>query len=500
MAIRSFSRYLLSKSRVMASRQCPRKLWLHIHHSELSDDDEIAGLRDGISVEEVARRLYAPKGNGILINRTSEGFTGAIALTKRMLVARRPIFEAGFASDDVSAFLDIVVPARTKTGSAWHVVEVKSSTDAKGYHREEAAFQVFVAEKAGLKVASVSVAHINRKFVYRRDGDFQGLLSEVDLTKESKARNGEVQKWISLARKIARSPTEPAATTGSHCYKPYACGFFEYCRSREPKATYPVEWLPRVQNKALKSYIEENEVIDMRQIPDDLLNERQKRVKAHSVSGTPYFDARGAKADLAASKPPFYFMDFETIPFGVPRWKGTRPYQQIPFQFSMHSRLKDGEYQHEAFLDLSGDDPSKPFAEALIDACGSKGSIFVYNAGFEGSRIEELSVRFRRLKANLQGIKGRLVDFLPIAEQRFYHPCQGGSWSIKKLLRAIAPHVSYEQLSGVQDGGMAMEAYLEAINPVTSEDRKTELRAQLLAYCKLDTHALVKVWEFFTNK
>jgi hypothetical protein len=205
MKIRSFPRYPLSKSRVMASRQCSRKLWLEIHHPELNDDGEITGFRNGFGVEEIARRLYAPKGNGILIDRAGEGFVGAIALTEKMLLSRRPIFEAGFISGDVSAFLDIIVPARTKAGPAWHIVEVKSSTDAKDYHHDEVAFQAFVAEKAGLKIASVFVAHINRDFLYRREGDFRGLPTKVDLTKEAKARRLEVLRWISVAKKIAGS-------------------------------------------------------------------------------------------------------------------------------------------------------------------------------------------------------------------------------------------------------------------------------------------------------
>ena len=293
-------------------------------------------------------------------------------------------------------------------------------------------------------------------------------------------------------------PDEPDFPMGRQCSDPWPCGFAGYCASEAPRIEYPVQWLPRATSKGLRQLFEEG-VTDMRDVPDDLLNERQLRVKAHTLAGQRYFDAAGAKQALSGSGLPAYFLDFETIQFAVPVWKGTRPYQQIPFQFSVHRLSRTGKLEHQGFLDLSGSDPSKAFAEALIAACGERGPVFVYNAPFENTRIKELAERYPRLRRDLLAIVERVVDLRPVAEKHFYHPDQQGSWSIKKVLPAVAPDLKYEDLDGVQDGGMAMAAYLEAIHPETSATRKAQIEAQLTRYCELDTYAMVRLWQFFVG-
>ena len=255
-----------------------------------------------------------------------------------------------------------------------------------------------------------------------------------------------------------------------------------------------------MQAKAVKELIETKAIKDLRDVPDEYLNDLQRRVKVQTLSGKPFFDHAGAAAELAQYNLPACFLDFETIYFAVPIWKGTRPYQQIPFQFSRHALSPTGELSHSEFLDLSGDDPSAPFAEALIAACAQVGPVFVYNAGFEAARIMELADRFPRLAGPLLAINERLVDLLPVARRHYYHPAQHGSWGIKSVLPTIATDLSYDKLVGVQDGGMAMTAYLEAVHPQTASARKDEIRRQLLDYCSLDTYALVRLWQYFTGR
>ena len=203
---------------------------------------------------------------------------------------------------------------------------------------------------------------------------------------------------------------------------------------------------------------------------------------------------------LAAHSMPAYFLDFESVQFAVPIWKGTRPYQQNCFQFSLHILDAAGSLGHEEFLDVSGDDPALTFAQTLVELCGEDGPVFVYNAAFERSRINELAARFAHCSAQLLAISARLVDLLPIARQHYYHPSQQGSWSIKSVLPAAVPELSYQALEGVQDGGMAMEAFQEAIHPTTTVERKAKIREQLLAYCKLDTYAMVRLWQVFAGR
>jgi Domain of unknown function(DUF2779) len=252
--------------------------------------------------------------------------------------------------------------------------------------------------------------------------------------------------------------------------------------------------------KLFKQHIVDDGVVDMASVKDNFLTERQKRVKAYTLSGETFFDDVGAAADLVAYQPPIYFMDFETVAFVAPIWKGTCPYQQISFQFSIHRLSEFGELQHIQFLDLSGNDPTERFAADLVVACGQQGVIFVYNAGFETSRIDELARRVPRLSQELFEINKRVVDLLPIARSRYYHPAQKGSWSIKSVLPCVAPDLRYDLLDGVQDGGMAVSAYLEAISADVSVQRKKIIEQQLLAYCELDTFAMVRIWNVFSGQ
>jgi hypothetical protein len=322
---------------------------------------------------------------------------------------------------------------------------------------------------------------------------------EEDLTNEAFGRSEEVRGWITEARKIAAKKREPLIATGEQCDSPFECGFKAYCQSQEPQAEQPIHWLPRISRRDLKEHIKAHGLTELRDVPDELINDKQQRVKAATLSGQTFFDQKGAAQALAAHKLPGYFLDFETIQFGVPIWKGTRPYQQIPFQFSMHRLSRTGKLEQQAFRALSGKDPSKAFAKALVVACGERGPIFVYNAGFEKTRIRELAERFPRLENSLLALNSRIVDLLPVAREYYYHPSQHGSWSIKKVLSALCPELRYDDLEGVQDGGMAMEVFLEALAPETSKTRKAEIERQLLDYCALDTYAMVRLWSAFTG-
>jgi hypothetical protein len=491
----------LSKSKLLAFRQCPKRLWLEVHSPELREDSTAtqASFNVGHQVGDIARRVYDPKGKGALIDPQAEGFDAAFARTQDLLKSAQPIFEAGFRTEGGLAFADVMLPVKQGAKLAWRMVEVKSSTSVKDYHRDDAAVQSFLARSSGVTLTGIALAHIDNSWVYPGNGDYSGLLVESDLTEDVFGRGEEVRGWISEAQQIVAMKKAPLTTTGKHCGDPYECRFLAHCQSQEPQADQPIHWLPGRLRDNLSEHIEANGLIELRDVPDDMLNDKQQRVKAATLSGQTWFDREASAKALADHKLPAYFMDFETIQFAVPIWKGTRPYQQIPFQFSVHLLSRTGKLEHQAFLDLSGADPSKSFAEALIVACGERGPIFVYNAAFETTRIRELSERFPRIAADLVALNERVVDLLPVARDHYYHPNQQGSWSIKAVLPALCPDLNYDNLNGVQDGGMAMIAFLEALEPATSAARKAEIESQLLAYCALDTYAMVRLWSAFTD-
>ena len=382
---------------------------------------------------------------------------------------------------------------------AWRMIEVKSSAVVRDYHRDDIAVQTFVAKEAGVPLKSVALAHIDSSWIYPGDGDYRGLLTETDFTADAFARTEEVRGWIADAQRFAALPEEPKVIVGPQCHVPFECGFCTYCNKDIPQPEYPIDWLPRL-SPAQRVRLAEQGINDLRHVPDELLGETQRMVKEHTLAGTVRFDAAGAAADLAPYGLPAYFLDFESVNFAVPIWKGTRPYQQIVFQFSLHKIKESGDLLQIGCLNLSGEDPSEELARALIKVCGKKGPVFVYFAGFETARIRELAKRFPDLAEPLLAINERVVDLLPIARNRYYHHRQQGSWSIKAVLPAIVPELSYDALDGVQDGGSAMNAFSEAIQPGTTPERKREIEKQLLAYCSLDTLAMVRLWEFFSGR
>jgi hypothetical protein len=490
-----------SKSKLMALRQCPKRLWLEVHRPDLRADSAAteASFQIGYQVGDIAQKIYDPEGRGALIDVQNEGFEQAFARSAALLQTTQPIFEAGFSAGGALAFSDVMLPEQKDGKQVWRMVEVKSATSVKPYHRDDVAVQAFIAQTAGVALESIALAHIDSSWVYPGDEDYRGLLKENDLTAEAFARTEEVQGWIAQAQSIVAEADEPVMAIGMHCDKPYECGFYDYCSRDEPKPEYPVYWLPRISATKIQNLAVQG-VDDLSDVPDDLLNDMQQRVKQHTLANTVFFDAAGAAADLAAHSLPAYFLDFETIQFAVPIWKGTRPYQMITFQFSLHTLNEDGQLEHTGFLDLSGNDPSESFAHALIVACGEQGPVYVYNSGFETARIRELAARYPELSEPLLAINARVVDLLPIARSRYYHPSQHGSWSIKKVLPAVVPELRYDALDGVQDGGMAMEAFLEAIHPGTRAERKAEIEQQLLAYCQLDTYAMLRLWQVFAGR
>lgn len=489
-----------SKSKLLALRQCPKRLWLEVHHPELREDSSAtqASFQVGYQVGDIARRIYDPDGLGAMIDVATEGFDAAFKRSAELLNSTQPIFEAGFSAGGAMAFADVMLPVQENDTMVWRMVEVKSATSVKDYHRDDLAVQAFIAQSAGVPLQSIALAHIDSSWTFPGDGDYRGLLKEYDLTAEAFSRTDEVKAWIAQAQNVDALPSEPVMALGAHCDTPYACGFYDYCSRNEPKAQYPVYWLPYFGANAQQ--LAQQGVIEMADLDDNLLNAKQQRVKDHTLAGTVFFDSEGAAADLAVHSLPAYFLDFETIQFAVPIWKGTRPYQQNTFQFSLHTLSESGQLDHTEFLDISGSDPSESFARTLIAVCGTSGPVYVYSAAFETSRMSELAVRYPQFRDPLLAINARVVDLLPIARERYYHPSQQGSWSIKKVLPAVVPELRYDALDGVQDGGGAMEAFLEAIHPDTLTERKEQIEQQLLAYCKLDTYAMVRLWQVFAGR
>ena len=475
--------YRLSKSRFLSGLQCPKRLWLEVHRPELVHWDPAAAQRlaQGHRLNAVVQGLYP---EGVMIEAEG-GLGGALRATAYHLQAspERALFEATFSKHHVLVRADVL--ERTRGGL--RLTEVKSAALVKDYHLWDCAVQAWVIEGAGHPLDSVVLAHVDTTFVYPGAGDYRGLLAHQDVTAEARARTPEVAARVPALQSVLAGEM-PKVAVGPHCTDPFTCPFLERCTPPGPE--YPVTLLPR--GAAVAAELLAEGYADLREVPPGRLasptHEWVRRVTASGVADVrPELPRR-----LRALSYPRYYLDFEAIQFAVPIWAGTRPYEQLPFQWSCHVERAPGVIEHAEFLDTSGENPLRALAEALLAALGETAPVLVYS-GFERQVLRTLAAHLPDLAERLEALAERLVDLLPLVRAGYYHPAMKGSWSIKAVLPTVAPELDYSGLGEVQDGIGAQGAYLKLIDPVTPPDRSAALAADLRRYCALDTLALQRL-------
>lgn len=475
----------LSKSKILSGLQCPRRLYLDVHRPDLARASASAeyAFAEGHRVGEVARTFY-PEGTLI---RHDEDLGRALEETRKWLEGgEATVFEATVQHDGVLIRADILV--REAHGD--RLVEVKSSTGLKEHYLSDCAIQAWVLNNAGLSLHRVELAHVDSGFVYGGDGDYRGLLKYADITRETAPLEKEVPKWVSRFR-ATLAGEEPEVEPGDRCEDPYPCPYRPHCQPGQPE--YPVSILPRGGEIAAELLAEG--YADLRDVPPGRLsNPNHERVRRVTRSGKAELSPAAGEA-LRSLPYPRYYLDFETVSFAVPIWAGTRPYQQLPFQWSCHIEDEQGQITHAEFLDTSGEAPMRPLAESLIRTLGDRGPVFSYSH-FERTVIRGLAQAFPDLAEDLEALASRLVDLLPLIREHYYHPAMKGSWSIKAVLPTIAPDLNYADLGEVQDGMAAGAAYKELLIADISETRKEEIVGSLREYCKLDTEAMVRLARF----
>lgn len=477
----------LSKSRINLHRQCPKRLWLKLNKPELETVDEgtQVSFSTGNRVGDIARQMFQ---DGLLIDTPS--LTEALALTQRLLPASQPLFEATFEHQGTLIRADLLLP----DAEGWRMAEVKSSTSVKPYHLEDAAIQAYVLSHKGIELTGIDIAHINNQFVYPGNGDYAGLLNFADVTATVTNMAKDVGQWIAEAQTTAQSPDEPDIPVGKQCTNPFECSFRRYCdpTAFEPMPVYSAKVLPRGGEFAQSLINTQRE--DLRQLAQsDLPNPVYQRIWRTLQTGQAELNPQ-AKTVLESLPYPYYHVDFETINLAIPVWAGTRPYQQVPFQWSCHVQTADT-ITHHAFLADGLSDPRREFTESLLNTISTEGTIFVYNASFEKSRLKEMAQDFPEHKATIDALMPRIFDLLPLMRNHYYHPDMKGSWSIKAVLPTVAPDLNYKSLI-VGHGGAAMEAFEEMMSKETSTERRQALYQALLEYCELDTLAMVRIVDY----
>lgn len=490
----------LSKSRLMSSLQCPRRVHLEVNQPGLArySRQTEAAFALGHDIGDVAVQLYGA-GEGRYIEYHAGSLAPALKQTRDLMdsLFREPIFEATLQHDGVLVREDVLLPVDAGGERSWRIVEVKASTRVKPEHVHDCAVQAWVHRESGYPLAAIALAHVDTSFVYAGDGNYDGLLLENDLSEQVFDLLPSVPLWVERAREAISGPL-PEVAVGGQCKKPHACPFLHVCWPvrGEGGPQYPVSGLGGSSEKlgrwVMRGYR------DIRDVPpSEISSDIQSRIHRVTREGrAELLPAASAFARQLAY--PRFYLDFETVAPPIPLWAGTRPYQQLPFQWSCHVERAGGDLEHSGFLDLSGGPPMRDLAEALLRALGSEGPVLMYTA-FERGVIEGLAVMFPDLADPLRGVISRLVDLAPVTKANYYHPDMLGSWSIKAVLPTIAPDMDYAELEGIQEGTEASAAYLEAIDPATPMQRKETLRGSLLQYCRHDTEAMVRLLRYFAR-
>jgi len=480
-----------SKSRLVAYRQCPKRLWLQTYRRELAQRSEAVENRmaQGNLVGAAAQRLF-PQGR--LIGHVLD-LPAALRDTGDALAqpGDLTLFEAALRWQDVLIRADVLI----RRSGRYRMIEVKASTKVKDSHLTDASIQTWVARGAGLDIEQVELAHIDNRFVYPGGDDYRGLFEHADMTAAVEPLQEEIPGWVEGAQRDLAGPM-PDIAVGRQCHDPFECEFLAFCAP--DNVAFPVELLPNSTKLARALRLEG--FADLRDVPIDRLpKEDHRRIWRATTSGHAEIDPAAA-ARIHALPWPRYFLDFETVGPAVPRWAGTRPYQKIPMQWSCHRQDADGTItQLPPYLDTTGADPRRAFAASLCNTIDGLGIIVVYNATFERGVMMQMAETFDDLAPALRDMASRLFDLLPFTREHYYHPAMLGSWSIKRVLPTIAPDLDYGNLETVQSGDMVEPIYFEMVDPATTPERREALATALLTYCARDTLAMVRLAAFFAR-
>jgi hypothetical protein len=475
---------VLTKSKYLNGLQCAKRLWIEEYAPELlgvASSMQSQRFVQGSEVGRLARTCF-PKGKLI----KAAGHAAVVATQAAIEMGEQCLFEAAFVHADLYVRCDVLW--RGPDG-AWTLVEVKSSTQVKGYHLHDLAVQQWVLAGAGIQVSRVQIMHINNQNCIYPDLD--SLFVTVDVTRSVARLLVRVPKVVrNLRRKLAQRAM-PDVPIGTHCFTPFSCPARSHCWRDVPQ--HSIFTIPRLSPRKLTALLKLG-VLRVQDIPETFpLSTSQRAYIARVVSERAEIDCGRIAQRLATLEYPLYFLDFETYAYAIPRFEGMRPYQQLPFQYSLHVLEADGTLHHAEYLHGTDEDPRPALVQRLVQDIGSVGSVVVYNARFERSVLHELVRMMPAEKRALGSMISRLWDQLDVFRTDYLDPAFEGSNSIKRVLPVLAPHLSYDDLS-VQRGEQA-QAIWQLLLRTDDLAERAALASDLRAYCHRDTLAMTAIHE-----
>ena len=489
----------LSKSRYCKCIQCKKILWLKKYKPDVAvPSEKDAVFENGKRVGDLAKNLFGKYEDvefneelNVMLEKTNE------------LLKNKPniITEASFNYNNNFCSVDIL----KNDVDGVEIYEVKSSTKMSDIYVDDVSYQYYVLSSLGFNVKKVSVVHINKEYIRQENLELDKLFKIEDITDIAISKKEEIENNIIELNKFMeehKEDNEPDIDIGIKCMEPYLCDFWNYCTRKLPKPN--IFDISILGNKAKKIKFEKyyEGKVSFEDLQYENLQERAlEQIDFELNNLEPKIDKEAIKEILDSLKYPLYFIDYETYQTAIPEIIGTKPYQQLPFQYSLHIiKEKGAPIEHKEFLaEIDDKDSIRHFAESMIKDMPENGSVIIYNKSFEPARNNEIAKMYPDLKDELERINSNIVDFMvPFRQRKYYLKEMHGSASIKAVLPALYPddpELDYHNLPVVHNGKEASETFL-SLKGKTKEEQE-EIRHGLLVYCELDTYAMVKLWEKF---
>lgn len=479
----------LSKSKYCSGVQCNKILWLDKYKSDVKEEiDNESVLSNGTKVGELARGLFGSYINiefntdlNQMINDTNEAIKNNNCI----------ITEASFLYDNNFCSVDIL----KKNGNNYEIYEVKSSTEVSDIYKEDISYQYYVLNSIGLNVVKCCIVYINNQYVRNGELELDKLFNIEDVTEYAKDNLNNVKNKIIEIREYMKQNKEPIMDIGEQCFKPYDCPYFKYC-SRHLGDNNVFD----IRNMQLRSKLKfYNKGIykfeDL--LKEDISDDYKEQIEYELYDKGDKINVDNIKEFMNTLYYPLYFLDFETFQQSIPLYDGISPYEQIPFQYSIHYIEKDGdELKHIEYLAEPDVDPRRDLAEHLVKDIPSNACVIAYNMKFEKMVIKKLSTLFNDLSDDLMNIYNNIYDIMiPFKNRDYYNRDMQGSFSIKYVLPALFPNdpsLNYHNLEQVHNGSEASNTY--SMLGTYSKEEQEKVRKNMLKYCELDTYAMVKIY------
>ncbi len=491
---------IISKSEYMLYLRHPGMLWLKKHDKSklpVVSESLQAMFDDGHLFEEYANRLF-PDAVSVGFDDYHSYLTMPGRTRMQIESGADTILQGRMEAGSITCIFDVIERAGDLE---YDLIEIKSSTEVKDDHISDLAFQTCVLEDAGIKVRKIFVIHVNTDYVRHGEIDIESISRKTEVTEKVKSKIDETRINIEKALEVARSKSPPDFSP-RHAKQGALQEWMDIYHLFYPeKHTHPISKLTRV-NAKLMGELEDLGVARIQDIPDTVnLNEKQRsqvRVTKHDKR---IIEKEKIREFLGSLTYPLYFFDYETFSSVIPPFDGLRPYQQMPFQYSLHRKdTPDPGLHHAEYLHLENTHPGLPLLKKLKEDIGDKGSVIVWYEPFEKGRNEELGKMFPEYAQLMGDLNGRIVDLMtPFANQWYMDKDFFGSASIKKVLPVLISDLSYEKLN-IKEGATASRVWTETILEGKNIDKKDKIMQDLLDYCRLDTLAMVQLYDFLRSE